>query len=143
MKYLIVLSLFFSSLGFSQQSNLKSLNVSFNVGRYPVCLILSIVQRLFQVLKSTAVGIHPIKATINIILPLDVRLGASKPSEVPLGPFTKAKKNASSVDKSKTLPIIFTNESKMLYLPKINIPVQIVNNPNVAAVPYSVKPNRF
>jgi len=31
MKYLIVLSLFFSSLGFSQQSNLKSLNVSFLV----------------------------------------------------------------------------------------------------------------
>ena len=31
MKYIIVLSLFFSSLGFSQQSNLKSLNVSFLV----------------------------------------------------------------------------------------------------------------
>ena len=31
MKYIIILSLFFSSLGFSQQSNLKSLNVSFLV----------------------------------------------------------------------------------------------------------------
>ena len=90
-----------------------------------VCLILSKVHRLFQELRSTAVGIHPIRAIINKISLLIYFTLGNKLSLT--GPFMITSKNAMRVDSNKTNPIIFINESSELYLPNVSIEPQTKN----------------
>ena len=63
------------------KSNIISLKEFFEIFNF------SIVQILFHVDRSTAVGIHPIKAIINKILFLSPRSGSIKLSETSIGPF--------------------------------------------------------
>ena len=69
----------------------------------------SIVQMLFHVERSTAVGIHPIKAIINKMLFLSLSTGLIKLSEISVGPFITQTINANKVLKSKIDDINLNN----------------------------------
>ena len=86
----------------------------------------SSVHRLFQELKSTAVGIQPIKAIINRI---SVFIKSIFGKRLWLtGPLNKTNINAMKVDNNKIEPITLINESKILYFPIVSIKPQIRNN---------------
>ena len=101
------------------------MRVSFNFGLKPVCFIRASVHKLFQLERSIAVGIHPIRAIINRISLLIYFTSGNKLSLT--GPFIRTSKNDMRVDSNKTNPIIFINESSELYLPKESIEPQIKN----------------
>ena len=104
------------------KSNIISLKEFFETFNF------SIVQILFHVERSTAVGIHPIKAIINKMLFLSLRTGLIKLSETSVGPFTTQTINADKVLKSKIDDINLIMSSKMTYLPKKRIKKQTTNN---------------
>ena len=94
------------------KSNIISLKEFFETFNF------SIVQILFHVERSTAVGIHPIKAIINKMLFLSLRTGLIKLSEISVGPFITQTINADKVLKSKTDDINLIMSSNNTYLPK-------------------------
>ena len=94
------------------KSNIISLKEFFETFNF------SIVQILFHVERSTAVGIHPINAIINKMLFLSLITGLIKLSETSVGPFITQTINADKVLKSKIDDINLIMSSKMTYLPK-------------------------
>ena len=104
------------------KSNIISLKEFFETFNF------SIVQMLFHVERSTAVGIHPIKAIINKMLFLSLRTGLIKLSEISVGPFITQTINADKVLKSKIDDINLIMSSNNTYLPKKRIKKQTINN---------------
>ena len=80
-------------------------------------MILSKVQRLFQLERSIAQGIHPIRAIIKGKVFESKRLKSSIKRELEEGPFNKTKIKEAIVEKSKIIAITFIILSNKLYLP--------------------------
>ena len=74
------------------------------------------VHKLFQLLKSTAVGIHPISG-IKKAIALDSTLKNSYEIDGFTGPFTIHRMKAASVEISSTIPMILIKPSRILNLP--------------------------
>ena len=81
----------------------------------------------FQALRSTAVGIHPIRATIKIRLVVSVSGGATRASAGAAKPLARAAIKAISVEISRAEATTFNIFSSRLYLPMASITIHTTN----------------
>ena len=88
---------------------LNSNKVSFKLGWYFVDWIFSTVQRLFQVLKSTAVGIHPIRGIIKNSASFFNEKYSEKLIPLSTGPLKIQSIKAITVENNNTRPMTFIN----------------------------------
>ena len=79
----------------------------------------------FHVERSTAVGIHPIKAMMKNTLLLSNSIGSTNCSQLTIGPCQRVIKKAIKVDTNKTAPINLIRLSNKLNLPLNKITIQI------------------
>ena len=86
------------------------------MGRKPVCLILAIVHKLFQLERSIAVGIQPIKAIKKKIPESFHKSRGKKFSFCSTGPLIKAKTNAVIVEIIRTNPIILIMDEATAFM---------------------------